>query len=210
MVDEEDSKLMRKIWVISDTHFGHSKMLSFVEASGKPAREFDDVQHMDDYMVERWNDTVSPEDKVYHLGDIVWKHSSLDIIKKLNGSIRLICGNHDIFGTKKYLEAGIKAVYGMKVIEDEGCQIVLTHCPVHDSVLREPRFVCNIHGHIHKNPTPDGYYFNASVENIDYTPILLSSAINKACKWGEATENNALNLMIKATEYAKRAGYDEV
>ena len=173
---------MRQTWVISDTHFGHAKILGFKGSDRKPIRSFTSVDEMDDFMIDSWNSVVSPEDKVYHLGDIIWKHGSLDLIRELSGHIRLISGNHDIFGAKQYLKAGIKAIYGMKVIEHEDQNVVLTHCPVHDSVLQEPRFKCNIHGHIHNNPSPKGNYYNVSVENIDYKPITLETAVSRALK----------------------------
>jgi calcineurin-like phosphoesterase family protein len=42
--------------------------------------------------------------------------------------------------------------------------------------------MCNVHGHIHGNPTPIGRYINVSVEAINYTPIALEEITAQAAK----------------------------
>src|ERR1035437_3503964 len=37
----------------------------------------------------------------------------------------------------------------------------------------------NVHGHIHQNPPPTARYFNASVERIDYWPVLLQRVLDQ-------------------------------
>jgi len=51
---------------------------------------------------------------------------------------------------------------------------ILSHIPLHDS--QKQRFRGNIHGHIHEKNLPDPWYYNISVEQIDYTPITLEQA----------------------------------
>ena len=48
---------------ISDTHFGHGGAL------GLYRRPFSSVAAMNEGLVERWNETVGPDDEVWHLGD---------------------------------------------------------------------------------------------------------------------------------------------
>jgi len=43
------------LFVISDTHWGHAKMLSFVNGDGSPVRPFSCLEEMHETMVERWN-----------------------------------------------------------------------------------------------------------------------------------------------------------
>jgi len=54
---------------------------------------------MDETLITNWNEVVGPEDKVYHLGDIVFSKedtdSALSLLERLNGKIFLIKGNHD-------------------------------------------------------------------------------------------------------------------
>lgn len=156
-------------WVISDTHFGHEKMLQFVQADGMtPIRSFPSTVVMDEYMVDRWNEVVKEGDRVYHLGDVAMKAAFLPIVKRLNGKKRLIRGNHDIFPEKTYLDAGFKEVHAYYKLEN----LWLSHVPVHP--LSIPQWALgNVHGHIHERPVFGGGYFNASVEALHYTPVTL-------------------------------------
>lgn len=52
---------------------------------------------MNEMLVKNWNDTVAPNDTVFHLGDVALGpiRDSLEHIRRLNGDIRLVIGNHD-------------------------------------------------------------------------------------------------------------------
>ena len=75
----------------SDTHFGHARI---IELSNRPFR---DVEHMNTEIVRRWNETVMPDDTVFHLGDVALGpiDLSLPIVSRLNGYKILVNGNHD-------------------------------------------------------------------------------------------------------------------
>lgn len=153
------------IWLISDTHFGHENIIGYC---GRP---FATAAEMDERMVEYWNSVVRPSDKVYHLGDVAMRKEHLAIVKRLHGKKRLIRGNHDIFDTKDYLNAGFQEILGVRVL----AHALLSHFPVHPESMG--RYVGNIHGHIHEKASPAGNYLNVSVERIGYTPISLEDAI---------------------------------
>ena len=70
---------------------------------------------MDEEMVKRWNEVVRPNDKVYHLGDVVIARKNLHILGRLNGKQRLIRGNHDIFSTSDFF-AHFDEIYGVRVL----------------------------------------------------------------------------------------------
>lgn len=168
------------IFFISDTHFGHEKTCTtFKRADGSPLRPFANAQEMDEEMVRRWNEAVKEHDKVYHLGDVVIGIKHLHTLARLNGSKRLIRGNHDIFKTKEYSQY-FKEIYGVRVLED----MVLSHVPLHRESITQ-RWAVNVHGHLHANnvlipkyskstPIQDPLYCNVSVEQIDYRPIELT------------------------------------
>lgn len=139
-------------------------------------------------MFDSWNSTVKPGDKVYHLGDVYFgRRMSEDgwgsFFGKLNGSKRLILGNHDL-GKDKVLQNTFQKIMIWRMFPEFG--LLLTHVPVHLSALRRgatgneknPPLLKNIHGHIHNNTvmignskSPDKNYQNVCVEKIKYTPI---------------------------------------
>jgi calcineurin-like phosphoesterase family protein len=168
---------MSNIFIISDTHFGHQGMCDFIREDGNKVRPFLTYNQCDDVMIENWNKTVRPNDKVYHLGDVAIKRQHIQTIEKLNGKKILIRGNHDIFKLNDYAKF-FKDIRGTHKLDF----FLLSHYPVHpDSISGSIK--CNLHGHIHyrtildENKNPDKKYINCSVEVIDYTPIPLDKAI---------------------------------
>lgn len=130
-------------------------------------------------MVRRWNSVVSPNDKVYVLGDVAMKQQHLATVGRCNGRKTLIRGNHDIFSIKDYLKY-FSEVHGVRYPETR--DFVLSHIPLHPDSVRE-RYKYNVHGHLHANRVmiPDAFvknrqvidpmYLSVCVEQIDYTPI---------------------------------------
>lgn len=179
--------MSKDIWVISDTHFNHANILKFTDNTGKIIRgdKFSSTKEMDEFMVDRWNSVVKPGDKVYHLGDVMFGDPEYfaKLWTKLNGSKRLIVGNHDHI---KYLSSGgfFAKVQMWRMFPEFG--LLFTHVPIHPSNLRVfvaegeytegdvgtvQKTFLNVHGHIHQNPSPEGPYRNMSVEAINYTPV---------------------------------------
>lgn len=168
---------MPAIFLVSDTHFGHAGVCKFLRDDGTKLRPWDDPEEMDEEMVKRWNETVRPKDKVYHLGDVVINRKALKTLGRLNGEKVLIKGNHDIFKLEEYTEY-FKDVRGYHVLNG----MILSHIPIHEESLA--RFGTNIHGHLHynrvkKNDVIDPRYHCVCVEHTDYRPILFEDAIKK-------------------------------
>jgi calcineurin-like phosphoesterase family protein len=174
---------MANTFLVSDTHFGHTGVCQFVRSDGvTPLRPWDCAEAMDEALVDNWNRVVGSKDKVYHLGDVVINRRALKTLSRLNGEKVLVKGNHDIFPIAEYLEH-FKDVRGYHVLD----MIIMSHIPVHPE--SKGRFRGNVHGHLHSNRVlkpvgwsdlanrvvystdPDPWYYNVSVENIDYTPI---------------------------------------
>lgn len=82
---------MGKIFFTSDTHFCHDR--DFIYGP----RGFKNVTDMNEAIIQRWNSIVSPEDTVYHLGDVMLNNNEQGIrcLKRLNGKIIILKGNHD-------------------------------------------------------------------------------------------------------------------
>lgn len=78
-------------FVTSDTHFSHARIS---ELAGRP---YATVDEMNEDLVRRWNDTVSPGAVVLHLGDVALGpiEESIALTARLNGRRLLVPGNHD-------------------------------------------------------------------------------------------------------------------
>lgn len=158
------------LFVTSDTHWGHEKMLSFVTTTGERLRPFDSLEEMHETLIENWNKTVHSKDTVYHLGDVAIPKSGLVVMDRLNGRKILMRGNHDRYKLRDY------APY----FEDiRGCfyrdGLVFSHIPVHRDTFKGG-YVGNVHGHLHcyqvlHEGEPDPRYFNACVERNNFTPV---------------------------------------
>jgi calcineurin-like phosphoesterase family protein len=164
---------MRNIWVTSDHHFGHAKILEFTNFAGLKVRpEFSFVEEMDEILIEKWNSKIKPSDTVFHLGDITFEKENFpNIIKRLNGRKRLIVGNHD--DVPWLVRQGYFSKVEMWKRYDE-FGLILSHVPLHKESLmnhRQGKLMLNVHGHIHRNTMADEGYLNVSVEMTDYAPV---------------------------------------
>lgn len=182
---------MPAVFLTSDTHFGHAGVCRFTEADGvTKIRPWTDPDEMDEEMIKRWNATVRPNDKVYHLGDVVINRKSLKTLSRLNGDKVLIRGNHDIFRDDEY-RLYFRELRAYHVMNG----MILSHIPLHEASLG--RFGVNIHGHLHSNRVKkargidaktgatvysdenDVRYHCVCVEQTDFTPILFENVIKR-------------------------------
>jgi len=180
---------MPAVFLVSDTHFGHAGVCRFTRADGSKLRPWTDPDEMDEHLVRVWNERVKPQDKVYHLGDVVINRKALRTLSRLNGDKVLIRGNHDIFSDTDYREyfRELRAYHVMN-------GMILSHIPLHEASLG--RFGTNIHGHLHYQRVRrargvnvrtgeilygddiDTRYWCACVEQLpDFAPILFEDAI---------------------------------
>lgn len=175
---------MSKVFLISDTHFGHANILTFKKKDGSLLRPgFKDIKDHDLELIKRWNYTVKPEDKVYHLGDVGFMNFAYlkSVFDQLNGTKVLIKGNHDNFKLSQYAQI-FKDVRGSHQLDGW----LLTHIPVHSMCL--DRWKGNIHGHLHEHKVMkssmdtgmiyDPQYINLCVEHWDFTPVEFNKVVN--------------------------------
>jgi calcineurin-like phosphoesterase family protein len=161
------------IWFTSDTHFGHKNILRYTN------RPFSDVNEMDEFLIQSWNRKVHPNDEVYHLGDVALCSASKlrNILKRLNGKIYLIRGNHD-----KSAQAcqdrfeWIKDYYELLVPDPDRYQgkqlIVLFHYAMR--VWQASHYGSyHLYGHSHGElpDDPTSLSFDIGVDCHNYTPI---------------------------------------
>jgi calcineurin-like phosphoesterase family protein len=171
----------------SDTHFGHQRIIELCN------RPFDSVDEMNEVMIERWNETVSPGDTVYHLGDVALGKiaESLPLVGRLNGHKILVPGNHDrIFSGEKekqrirFLPEYSKVFQGIRPESLSkrlgGFDVMLSHFPYvgdshgadrHADKRPKDEGLPIIHGHVHDEWAENGRMFNAGVDVRDFRPV---------------------------------------
>lgn len=135
---------------ISDTHFGHARIL---ELSKRPFRS---IQEHDEVIVKRWNDVVRPDDWVYHLGDFALgidanSHRVEALFKQLNGEKFLVIGNHDVDENGELNMNLARLTWAAKpthmlTVNDGGQRVQLCHF-----ALRTWRADWHFYGHSHGN-----------------------------------------------------------
>ena len=154
---------MTNTFVTSDSHFGHANIMIYTQEDlGFAPRPFirdkdtyvDDTcktrwrsnhiakeraEEMDEALIKGWNDTVGPNDEVFHLGDFVFGDApdAIRLISRLNGKINFIWGNHDK-GIKKAkpiinstpLQHRVNFLGDYHVLKREENKFVLFHYPI--------------------------------------------------------------------------------
>lgn len=189
---------MSNTFFIADTHFFHENILNFESSRSHMGRT---VEEMNEYIIERWNEAIGPDDIVYHLGDFTFKVKSkyneiCSIGSRLKGHKILVLGNHDRSYYKK--EPHLYTNFGFSVVHEyplylytRSKQVLLSHEPV---PFAESSVHRNIHGHLHSkkviqgintgnhdDPVPqmsNDFYYNASIEQLPFNrPVPLEDIL---------------------------------
>lgn len=189
---KEEPRVEHKIWVTSDTHFNHDREFLF-----KP-RGFNTVEEMNETIIEHWNNVVAPADDVYLLGDVMLGDSDkgCECVRRLNGNIHIILGNHDTDNRVKlyYSLPNVVEVALAAKLKYNSYHFFMTHYPCITSNLEKESLkqcTCNLYGHTHQqtnfyNDIPFIYHVGCDSHNC--TPVLLDDIIKdmndkvKECK----------------------------
>ena len=167
------------IYVISDTHFNHDREFIW------KIRGFKSVEEANRTIIENWNNTVSPDDEVYMLGDFFLGKDNeyvKETLAKLNGKIHLIAGNHDTPAKKAiYASAGnvVEIVWATQ-IEYKGRKFFMCHYPVLTADLNSnpQTAVFDIFGHTHSRQKfyeDRPYMYNVACDAIHFTPVSIET-----------------------------------
>jgi calcineurin-like phosphoesterase family protein len=171
----------------ADLHLGHRNIISYC---GRP---FADVDEMNRALVERWNDTVSPDDEVLVLGDFAMGRiaETLPLAAELNGRKVLLAGNHDRCWeghhgpvereTLRYLDAGFDEVrQGTIHVDLGGIDVLACHFPYEGDSQERDRHVAHrpadrgqwlLHGHVHETWRARDRMINVGVDVWDFRPV---------------------------------------
>ena len=151
--------LTQQIYIVSDLHFHHKNILKHCPVRQKicSAKDENDVEAWDKWIIEKWNDTVNKKDIVYILGDFIFgsQESAKKVLDKLHGKKFLILGNHDkgVDKLKNYFEQ----ITQQKLVTfkksnfdflDEDFQVFMCHYPMVTWASKHYG-VINAHGHCH-------------------------------------------------------------
>jgi len=108
----------------SDTHFGHGGAL------GLYRRPFASVPAMNQALIEQWNETVGPDDEVWHLGDFAIRQPAevvAELLDRLRGKKHLVAGNNDPAATTEQPAWASVQPYAETTVD--GVFLVLCHYP---------------------------------------------------------------------------------
>lgn len=159
------------IFFTADTHFGHGGALGLFR------RPFASIREMDEAIIQRWNQTVDPDDQVWHLGDFAVRRSATSmaqILAALHGRVHLITGNND--GPATAALPGFASVQSYAELSMEGTHLILCHYPFR-SWNRMARGAINLHGHSHGRLKPMPRQVDVGVDAWAFRPILLEEIV---------------------------------
>ena len=175
---------MSNIWITSDTHFGHDKDFIW------KARGYCSIQEHDEDLIKKWNERIKPDDIVYHLGDVIMGEAEhgLECLKKLNGEIHILRGNHDT-NARWALYASLPNVvlegYATKIKYNKW-NFYLSHYPTITSNNDEDKpikqRILNLYGHTHQIDNfynDSNYLYHVAVDSHSNCPILLDEIITE-------------------------------
>lgn len=137
--------------------------------------------------IQNWNSVVKPNDEVYHLGDVMLNDTEkgTEALKKLNGKIHIIRGNHDTDQrAAAYLECpNVVDVQWATMIKYKKRMFYLTHFY---AVAKTPmdgenkQGIIVLHGHTHQttNFTNDNYFvYHVGVDSHNFFPVSIEEII---------------------------------
>lgn len=192
----------RKIFIISDHHFFHNRIIEMVR------KNFSTIEEMNEYIINKHNEVVGVDDIVIFLGDFSFNYAKIpEINNRLNGIKFLVMGNHDNTKIiKNYDSLGFENVYIFPVkLNDD----FLSHYPLaseeitsFDSEVKYCEFNkqsngINYHGHIHINKKENcsSGTLNVSCEQLDYKPIFWGYTAN------DGSFENTSNILLDSQDF---------
>ena len=160
------------VWIWSDLHLGHERIIFYAK------RPYKDAAWMDDQLLKNWEDTAActgPESILVCVGDVAMQRGMTEAnfsrIGALPGRKILVPGNHDFSGAGELRAEGFNEVCAV-LYADGDPRLIFTHVPIATEHL--PEGWVSVHGHMHNAPPENTPHINVSVEQLDYRPVELS------------------------------------
>jgi calcineurin-like phosphoesterase family protein len=175
-----------KYYYTSDWHLGHAKIIQYCN------RPFKSVEEMDETIIRNHNARVKEDDVVYHVGDFCFRNSpggapgmgkqerAKEYIKRLNGNIIFIKGNHDSNNSVKTNIERLVVGYGNH-------RFNLVHNPEMADVTYQMNFVGHVHQHWKFNKKISGYgltyLVNVGVDVNKFMPRTFEELYSELVRW---------------------------
>ncbi len=115
-------------YYIADLHFFHEVLNNKMDKRG-----FADVGEMNEYIIQKWNNKVRKNDDVVIIGDLSFGSGkeTNELLKRLNGRLYLIKGNHDYFLSSKDMDLSrFVWIKPYDELSDNKRKVVLCHYPI--------------------------------------------------------------------------------
>jgi calcineurin-like phosphoesterase family protein len=160
---------MPNVFFTSDLHLDHDAIRRHCN------RPFASVEEMNETMVSRWNEVVTPKDDVYVIGDFAWKRHD-HWIQALHGHKHLVIGNHDRMSAAALASftevVGTPKCPGIKVLAIDTKVVALCHFSLR-SWPASHYGAWHFYGHSHgrHKEFPDSISCAVDVDVWDYRPI---------------------------------------
>ena len=182
-----------KLYFIGCLHFNHANIIKYCN------RPFLDVQHMNEQLIENWNNKVPKDGKIFLLGDVGFGSAIelREILDRLNGDIYLINGNHDsparnkncidrfsVFNSYQENHTRFSDYYELQVKDNEAKngknqKIILFHYPILNWVdmYSSWHLHSHTHGSIQKDEVMKKYYYDnklvvdVGADACNFTPL---------------------------------------
>lgn len=187
-------------FVTSDQHVSH---VNIARLADRPFDNSVSTTKMDEALIARWNEVVSPEDNVLVLGDVALGKIDLSLPKwkRFNGTKFLVPGNHDRVSsietvarrerfTPMYEAVGfiiLPEIVTLHVtVHGKTTEVLASHYPYRGDSQEKERHtelrpvdhgLCLLHGHTHAKVAVKGEFprqFHVGVDAHDYTPVAAS------------------------------------
>ena len=192
------------IYITSDTHFGHRNIFG-PKGFEESRAHFKSADQMNEVIIQNWNNKITQHDTVIHAGDVslyMLPKETFHLLRRLNGNIEIIIGNHDDSRTIKYLLDNNYSYNGNPkfTIHDVGKRIkfnkkeyYITHYPLALGARRGR--LRNFCGHIHSNKTEAPNQLNIGIDSPEIgerpfgEPIRFEEAVQLLnVKWQKSRE----------------------
>lgn len=186
------------IYFISDMHFGDQSVMSKYDK-----RPFKTLDEMEKTMIQRWNNRVSDNDRVYILGDMFHRSISVEkaenILSQLNGKKYYIIGNHEktvdqmrnewfekLIVCRGYSDSIIQLLSykDTEVLKINGWEVILSHYPMlanKNTFNANNKRTIHLYGHVHNSKEEKVVQFSKLVRMDSKSNINKNLSVNVGC-----------------------------